>query len=84
MASAPIVAELKDRAASGATASCRFCRHRATLTFADLWIPDEAVFAEAMGRRKLRCSGCRADKIGFTLEWGPKPAASLSRSLGTR
>jgi hypothetical protein len=77
MAKAPTVAELKEAGAKGAIVSCRFCRHSSKLSFEQLRLGPDDVFAEAMARRKLRCGECRADKISFSLEWGPRPGGGL-------
>lgn len=73
----PTVGELKAQGATGAAVSCRFCRNRSILTFDQLRAADDMPFPEIFERRRLRCSNCQADKIGFTVEWGPKPGGFL-------
>jgi hypothetical protein len=77
MAERPTVHHLKARGAIGAIVSCRFCRHSAKLSFAQLRAGDDAVFAEVFEHSRMRCTSCQSDKFSFTVEWGPKPPGGL-------
>ena len=77
MARPPTIGELRERGAMGVLVSCRFCRHGGKLTFEQLRASDDQVFVEVMQRRRLRCTECDADKVSFTVEWGPAPGGLL-------